>query len=230
MRCKRTRYAGRSTGDPYHPSSCPLPRAATPSTVCDALTADRNRRRCRRGCWFYRDTNQKYLDAWKNAQTGYPWIDAAMTQLRKEGWIHHLARHAVACFLTRGDLYLSWEEVRKRDFGPLSILKTIMLPRLARDKCRESTQKRSVVLQGAKVFDVWLLDADWALNNCNWMWLSASAFFHTFFRVYSPVSFGQKTDKEGAYVRHYLPVLAKMPKKCVRRPQCSCVNSIPHCD
>ena len=25
-------------------------------------------------------------------------------QLRKWGWIHHLARHSVACFLTRGDL------------------------------------------------------------------------------------------------------------------------------
>ncbi|KAF6723275.1 Cryptochrome-1 [Oryzias melastigma] len=33
-----------------------------------------------------------------------------MTQLRQEGWIHHLARHAVACFLTRGDLWISWEE------------------------------------------------------------------------------------------------------------------------
>ena len=54
-------------------------------------------------------------------------------------------RHAVACFLTRGDLYLSWEE-------------------------------------GAKVFDVWLLDSEWALNTCNWLWLSASAFFHTYFR------------------------------------------------
>ena len=27
-----------------------------------------------------------------------------------QGWIHHLARHAVACFLTRGDLWVSWEE------------------------------------------------------------------------------------------------------------------------
>lgn len=26
-----------------------------------------------------------------------------------QGWIHHLARHSVACFLTRGDLYVSWE-------------------------------------------------------------------------------------------------------------------------
>ena len=41
-------------------------------------------------------------------RTGYPWIDAAMTQLREEGWIHHLARHAVACFLTRGDLWQSY--------------------------------------------------------------------------------------------------------------------------
>ena len=36
-----------------------------------------------------------------------------MTQLRQEGWIHHIARHAVACFLTRGDLWISWEEGMK---------------------------------------------------------------------------------------------------------------------
>lgn len=47
------------------------------------------------------------------AQTGFPWIDAIMTQLREEGWIHHLSRHAVACFLTRGDLWISWEEGMK---------------------------------------------------------------------------------------------------------------------
>lgn len=40
------------------------------------------------------------------------WIDAIMTQLRREGWMHHLARHSVACFLTRGDLYVSWERGR----------------------------------------------------------------------------------------------------------------------
>ena len=47
------------------------------------------------------------------AYQGFPWIDAIMTQLREEGWIHHLARHAVACFLTRGDLWVSWEEGMK---------------------------------------------------------------------------------------------------------------------
>jgi len=56
------------------------------------------------------DVNAGYVKAWREARTGYPFVDAIMTQLRKEGWIHHLARHMVACFLTWGDLYVSWEE------------------------------------------------------------------------------------------------------------------------
>nr|CAD7394651.1 unnamed protein product [Timema cristinae] len=127
------------------------------------------------------DTNPKYLEAWTKGQTGYPFIDSIMTQLRQEGWIHHLARHAVACFLTRGDLWISWEE-------------------------------------GQKVFEELLLDADWALNAGNWMWLSASAFFHQFFRVYSPVAFGKKTDKFGDYIKKYLPVLRKMPPEYIYEP------------
>ncbi|XP_076385171.1 (6-4)-photolyase isoform X5 [Megachile rotundata] len=59
------------------------------------------------------DKNIEALAKWANGQTGFPWIDAIMTQLREEGWIHHLARHAVACFLTRGDLWISWEEGMK---------------------------------------------------------------------------------------------------------------------
>ncbi|KAJ8315277.1 hypothetical protein KUTeg_007427 [Tegillarca granosa] len=43
-------------------------------------------------------------------QTGYPWIDACMNQLRQEGWIHHVGRHAVSCFLTRGDLWIDWQD------------------------------------------------------------------------------------------------------------------------
>jgi len=43
-------------------------------------------------------------------KTGFPWIDAIMTQLRQVGWVHHLGRYAIACFLTRGDLWISWEE------------------------------------------------------------------------------------------------------------------------
>ncbi|RUS77009.1 hypothetical protein EGW08_015234 [Elysia chlorotica] len=57
--------------------------------------------------------NPEALAKWAEGMTGFPWIDAIMVQLRREGWIHHLARHAVACFLTRGDLWISWEEGMK---------------------------------------------------------------------------------------------------------------------
>ena len=43
-------------------------------------------------------------------KTGFPWIDAVMRQLHEEGWIPHFARQAVGCFLTRGSLWINWEE------------------------------------------------------------------------------------------------------------------------
>ncbi|MCJ1296447.1 hypothetical protein MMC34_008013 [Xylographa carneopallida] len=51
---------------------------------------------------------ESWFQRWKYGRTGFPWIDAIMRQLRSEGWIHHLARHAVACFLTRGGCYIDW--------------------------------------------------------------------------------------------------------------------------
>jgi cryptochrome len=36
------------------------------------------------------------------------------------------------------------------------------------------------------------------------MWLSASAFFAQYFRVYSPIVFGKKYDKDGADIRKWV--------------------------
>ncbi|HEX8182684.1 MAG TPA: deoxyribodipyrimidine photo-lyase [Candidatus Saccharimonadales bacterium] len=47
------------------------------------------------------------LDAWKAGQTGYPIVDAAMRQLRQEGWMHNRSRLIVGSFLTK-DLGLDW--------------------------------------------------------------------------------------------------------------------------
>ncbi|XP_047076595.1 (6-4)DNA photolyase-like [Lolium rigidum] len=59
----------------------------------------------------WRESEELFV-AWRDGRTGYPWIDAIMIQLRKWGWMHHLARHSVACFLTRGDLFIHWEKGR----------------------------------------------------------------------------------------------------------------------
>ncbi|KAF2212232.1 hypothetical protein CERZMDRAFT_67918 [Cercospora zeae-maydis SCOH1-5] len=55
------------------------------------------------------EETELWLQRWTHGTTGFPWIDVIMRQLRHEGWIHHLARHSVACFLTRGGCYISWE-------------------------------------------------------------------------------------------------------------------------
>eukprot|EP01025_Chloroclados_australasicus_P024241 TRINITY_DN2438_c0_g2_i4.p1 TRINITY_DN2438_c0_g2~~TRINITY_DN2438_c0_g2_i4.p1 ORF type:complete len:579 (+),score=41.45 TRINITY_DN2438_c0_g2_i4:679-2415(+) len=133
---------------------------------------------CRQIPW---DDNEEFYKAWEEGRTGYPWIDACMIQLQQWGWMHHLARHCVACFLTRGDLWQSWE-------------------------------------RGRDTFDRLLVDADPAINNFNWQWLSASAFFHQYFRVYSPINFGKKYDPEGHFVKHFLPQLRGFPKKYIYEP------------
>ncbi|KAJ3103888.1 hypothetical protein HDU96_009124 [Phlyctochytrium bullatum] len=70
----------------------------------------------------------------------------------------------------------------------------------------------------AKVFEELLIDHDPALNIGNWLWLSASAFFHQYFRVYSPIAFGKKYDKTGKYIRKYVPVLKKLPTEYIYEP------------
>ena len=55
------------------------------------------------------DNNERFLHAWREGRTGYPWIDAVVRQIRKEGWAHFLARQSIAVFLTRGYMWVSWE-------------------------------------------------------------------------------------------------------------------------
>ncbi|GJC95048.1 DNA photolyase [Colletotrichum higginsianum] len=132
---------------------------------------------------YHVDSEQadEWFRRWKYGMTGFPWIDALMRQLREEGWIHHLGRHAVACFLTRGGCYVDWE-------------------------------------RGCEVFEEWLLDHEPACNAGNWQWLSCTAFFSQYFRCYSPVAFGQKWDRQGAFVRRWVPELANLDAKYIYEP------------
>ncbi|XP_038675528.1 cryptochrome-1-like [Scyliorhinus canicula] len=72
--------------------------------------------------------------------------------------------------------------------------------------------------QPLEVFEELLLDADWSVNAGSWMWLSCSSFFQQFFHCYCPVGFGCRTDLNGDYVRHYLPILKGFPAKYIYDP------------
>jgi len=45
--------------------------------------------------------------AWAEGRTGYPFVDAAMRQLRAEGWVHNRPRMVAASFLVK-DLLIDW--------------------------------------------------------------------------------------------------------------------------
>ncbi|CAB5121679.1 MAG: deoxyribodipyrimidine photo-lyase [Actinobacteria bacterium] len=48
------------------------------------------------------------FQAWKDGKTGFPFVDAAMRQLLREGWMHNRTRMVVASFLVK-DLHLEWQ-------------------------------------------------------------------------------------------------------------------------
>jgi len=60
----------------------------------------------------WNDYDPKLIQAWEDGKTGYPYIDALMRQMKTTGWMHHLGRHAVSCFLTRGQMYQNWTHGR----------------------------------------------------------------------------------------------------------------------
>lgn len=49
------------------------------------------------------------FEAWKRGETGYPFVDAGMRQLEREGYIHNRPRQNVASFLTK-HLLVDWRE------------------------------------------------------------------------------------------------------------------------
>ena len=64
-----------------------------------------------------------------------------------------------------------------------------------------------------------LFDADAASNTASWQWIAGcGADAAPFFRVFNPVTQGQKFDSDGEYTRHYVPELADMPSKYLFNP------------
>lgn len=64
-----------------------------------------------------------------------------------------------------------------------------------------------------------LVDADPASNAAGWQWVAGcGADAAPFFRVFNPVLQGEKFDPDGAYVRHWLPELARLPARYIHRP------------
>ncbi len=58
------------------------------------------------------DFNPYYYDAWKNGNTGYPFIDACMRYLKVNGWINFRMRAMLVSFSSY-QLWLDWKKTSK---------------------------------------------------------------------------------------------------------------------
>ena len=131
--------------------------------------------------WRYDDDE---FNAWKNGMTGFPIIDAAMRQLKAEGWMHNRLRMVVAMFFTKNMLH-DWR-------------------------------------LGEKFFMESLIDADFASNNGGWQWSSSTGTDAApYFRIFNPITQSTNFDKDGKFIKKYIPELKDLDKKVIHDPDSS---------
>ena len=73
--------------------------------------------------------------------------------------------------------------------------------------------------EGEAWFRDTLVDADLASNVQNWQWVAGSgADASPYFRIFNPITQGQKFDADGRYVRRWVPELRGVPDRWLHAP------------
>ena len=72
---------------------------------------------------------------------------------------------------------------------------------------------------GARWFWDTLVDADLANNTLGWQWTAGcGADAAPYFRIFNPISQGEKFDANGDYVRRWVPELGRVPAEWIHKP------------
>lgn len=73
--------------------------------------------------------------------------------------------------------------------------------------------------EGERWFMQNLIDGDLASNNGGWQWSASTGTDpQPYFRVFNPLSQSTKSDPSAAYIRHFVPEIAKLSDKGTSRP------------
>jgi deoxyribodipyrimidine photo-lyase len=121
------------------------------------------------------------IRAWKQGETGYPFVDAGMRQLLAEGWMHNRLRMVVTSFACK-DLWLEWRDVH--DY-----------------------------------FSKMFVDAEISsmIGGIQWAY-SIGTDAQPYFRVFNPVTQGERYDEAGEYIREWVPELEEVPDQYIHEP------------
>jgi deoxyribodipyrimidine photo-lyase len=73
--------------------------------------------------------------------------------------------------------------------------------------------------RGERYFALNLNDFDLAANNGGWQWAASTGCdAQPYFRIFNPVAQSTKFDAEGAFIRRYVPELARLPARAIHAP------------
>lgn len=73
--------------------------------------------------------------------------------------------------------------------------------------------------RGEAYFAEKLLDFDLAANNGGWQWAASSGCdAQPYFRIFNPINQSEKFDRDGKFIRRYVPELAALPDKALHAP------------
>lgn len=139
--------------------------------------------------------------AFKPKFNDFPWKQGAEADL--EAWQRGQTGYPIVDAGMRELWHTGWMHNRVRMIVASFLIKHLLVP----------------WQEGEKWFWDTLVDADLASNAAGWQWVAGSgADASPYFRIFNPMTQGEKFDPNGDYVRKWVPELAKLPNKIIHAP------------
>ncbi|MXP67541.1 deoxyribodipyrimidine photo-lyase [Pantoea sp. Aalb] len=84
---------------------------------------------------------------------------------------------------------------------------------------------------GERYFMQKLIDGNLAANNGGWQWIASTGASHLpYFRILSPIVQSKKFDKQGIFIRQWLPELKDVPNNAIHEPHIWAKKNNKHID
>lgn len=132
----------------------------------------------------------------------FPWAKDP-TGARLEAWQKGKTGYPIVDAGMRQLWHMGWMHNRVRMIVASFLVKHLRLP----------------WLEGARWFWDTLVDADLANNTLGWQWSAGcGADAAPYFRIFAPVTQGERFDPDGAYVRRWVPELRRVPTQFIHSP------------
>ncbi|MEZ5996959.1 MAG: deoxyribodipyrimidine photo-lyase [Hyphomonadaceae bacterium] len=137
---------------------------------------------------------------WRSSFDAFPWRDSASDL---EAWRRGRTGYPVVDAAMRELWATGYMHNRARMIAASFLIKHLMID----------------WRQGEAWFWDTLVDADLANNAASWQWVAGTgADAAPYFRIFNPVTQGERYDADGAYVRRWTPELARLPDAVLHKP------------